>query len=120
MELMIKQLTVVVRELEEDEFRNIADVLGKDRNTEIDGVISNMIGLVDTAGDISSIPSEQLIFYEKLVKKREKQISDEAMHDSFLHTGFYKKHFLRMKKLRDERALQNHPQEELLVKEQIS
>ena len=106
MELMVKQLTTVVKELEEHEFRNIADVLGEDRNTEREGVIGNMICLVETARDISSIPSEQLIFHEKLIKKREKQISNDAMHDSFLHTGFYKNHFLWMKRLRDERALQ--------------
>ena len=109
MELMIKQLTTVVRELEEHEFRHIADVLGEDRSTEIDGVIGNMICLVETALDISGIPSEQLIFYEKRIKKREKQISSEAMHDSFFHMGFYKKHFLRMKRLRNERALQPPP-----------
>ena len=109
LELMIKQLTTVVRELEEHEFRNIADVLGEDRSAEIDNVIANMICLVETARDISDIPSEQLIFYEKLKKKRDKQISNEAMHDSFIDTGFYKKHFLRMKRLRDERASQPPP-----------
>ena len=46
LELMVKQLTTVVRELEEHEFRNIADVLGEDRSTEIDNVIANMICLV--------------------------------------------------------------------------
>ena len=105
LELMVKQLTTVVRELEEDEFRNVADVLGEDRSTKID-VIANMIWLVETTRDINDIPLEQLIFYEKLERKRAKQISNEAMHDSFVHTGFYKKHFLRMKRLRDERASQ--------------
>ena len=109
MELMIKQLTTVVRGLEEHEFRNNADVLGEDRSTEIDNVIANMICLVETARDISDIPSEQLIFYEKLKKKREKQISNEATHDSFVHAGFYKKHFLRMQRLRDEHASQLPP-----------
>ena len=65
-----------------------------------------MTCLVETAPDVSDIPSEQLMFYEKLKKKRDKQISNKAMHDSFVHTGFYKKHFLRMKRLRDERASQ--------------
>ena len=105
LELMVKQLTTVVRELEEDEFRNVADVLGEDRSTKID-VIANMIWLVETTRDINDIPLERLIFYEKLERKRAKQISNEAMHDSFVHTGFYKKHFLRMKRLRDERASQ--------------
>ena len=109
MELMIQQLTTVVRELEEHEFCNVTDLLGEDRNDEIDGVISNVICLVETAGDVSNVPSEQLVLYEKLQKKREKQISTEAMHDSFVHTGFYKKHFLRMKRLRDERASEPLP-----------
>ena len=91
MELMIQQLTTVVRELEEHYFRNV------------------VICLVETARDISNVPSEQLVLYEKLLKKREKQISTEAMHDSFVHTGFYKKHFLRMKRLREERASQPPP-----------
>ena len=108
LELMVKQLTTVVRELEEREFRNVADVLGEHRSTAID-VIANMIGLVENARDINDIPSEQLIFYEKLERKRAKQISNEAMHDSFIHTDFYKKHFLRMKRLRDERASQPPP-----------
>ena len=47
---MIKQLTAVVRELEEHEFRNIADVLGEDQSTEID-VVANTICLVETARD---------------------------------------------------------------------
>ena len=109
LELMVNQLTTVVRELEEHEFRNVADVLGEERSDEIDGVIANMICLVGTARDVGDIPSEQLVLYEKLEKKRAKQISNEAMHDSFVHTGFYKKHFLRMKRLRDERASQPPP-----------
>ena len=109
LELMVQQLTTVVRELEEHEFRNIADVLGEDRSTEIDNVIANMICLVETARDVNNIPSEQLVFYEKLKRKRAKQISNKAMHDSFVHTGFYKKHFLRMKRLRDEHASQPPP-----------
>ena len=103
MEIMIQQLTTVVRELEEHDFRNVAEVFGEDRSDEIDGVISNMICLVETARDISNVPSEQLVLYEKL-QKREKQIRTEAMHDSYIQTGFYKNHFLRMKRLRDERA----------------
>ena len=39
MELMIQQLTTVVRELEEHEFRNVADVLREDRSDEIDCVL---------------------------------------------------------------------------------
>ena len=39
MELMIHQLTTVVRELEEHEFRNVADVLREDRSDEIDVVL---------------------------------------------------------------------------------
>ena len=109
LELMVNQLTTVVRELEEHEFRNVADVLGEERSDEIDGVIANMICLVGTVRDFGDIPSEQLVLYEKLEKKRAKQISNEAMHDSFVHTGFYKKHFLRMKRLRDERASQPPP-----------
>ena len=103
MGLMIQQLTTVVRELEEHEFRNVANVLQEDQSKEIDGAISNLICLVETARDISNVPSEQLVLYEKL-QKREKQISTEAMHDSFVQTAFYKNHFLRMKRLRDERA----------------
>ena len=109
MGLMIQQLTTVVRELEEHEFRNVANVLQEDQSKEIDGAISNLICLVETARDISNVPSEQLVLYDKLQKKRDKQISTEAMHDSFVHTGFYKKHFLRMKRLRDERASQPPP-----------
>ena len=109
MELMMKQLTTVVRELEEHEFWNVADVLGEDRSAEVDDVLGSMICLVKPARNINNIPSEQLVFYEKVKKKREKQISNEAMHDSFVHTGFYKKHFLRMKRLRDEHSYQPPP-----------
>ena len=109
MELMMKQLTTVVRELEEHEFWNVADVLGEDRSADVDDVLGSMICLVKPARNINNIPSEQLVFYEKVKKKREKQISNEAMHDSFVHTGFYKKHFLRMKRLRDEHSLQPPP-----------
>ena len=49
MELIIKQLTTVVRELEEHEFQNVFDVLVEDRSAEIDGVIGSMICLVETA-----------------------------------------------------------------------
>ena len=109
MELMVSQLTTIVRELEEHEFRNIVDVLGEDRNDEIDGVIANMICLAETARDIDKVPAEHKPFYEKLRKKREKNISNEAMHDSFVHTGFYEKYLLRMRRLRDERTLQAPP-----------
>ena len=109
MELMMKQLTTVVRELEEHEFWNVADVLGEDGSAEVDDFLGSMICLVKPARNINNIPSEQLVFYEKVKKKREKQISNEAMHDSFVHTGFYKKHFLRMKRLRDEHSLQPPP-----------
>ena len=106
---MVKQLTTVVTELEEHEFWNVADVLGEDWSTETDNVLSNMIYLVETARDTSNIGSEQLIFYENFKKKREKQIRNEAMHDSFVHTGFYKNHFLMMKRLRDKHASQLPP-----------
>ena len=108
-ELMIKQLTTVVRELEKHEFQNVIDAPGENWNGEIDGVIGSMICLVETARYINNIPSEQLVFYEKLRKKTEKQISNKAIHFSLIHTGFYKKYFLSMKTLRDERALQPPP-----------
>ena len=69
MELTMKQLFAVNRELEEHEFRNVADVLWEDHSPEIDGVIGNMIFLVETAQDISKLPSEQLVLYGKLLKK---------------------------------------------------
>ena len=109
MELMISQLTTIVRELEEHEFRNIVEVLGEDRSDEIDGVIASMVCLAETARDINKVPAEHKPFYEKLRKKREKNISTEAMHDSFVHTGFYEKYLLRMQRLRDERTLQAPP-----------
>ena len=109
MELMVSQLTTMVRELEEHEFRNIVEVLGEDRSDEIDGVIANMVCLAETARDINKVPEEQKPFYDKLRKKREKNISTEAMHDSFVHTGFYKKYLPRMQRLRDERVSQAPP-----------
>ena len=109
MELMVSQLTTMVRELEEHEFRNIVEVLGEDRSDEIDGVIANMVCLAETARDINKVPEEQKPFYDKLRKKREKNISTEAMHDSFVHTGFYKKYLSRMQRLRDERVSQAPP-----------
>ena len=109
MDLMIKQLTAVSREFEEHEFRSIVDVLGEDRTAQIDGVIRSMICLVKTAWKLNNTLSEHLVFYKKLKKKREKQINNEAMHDSFEHTGFYKKHFLRMKRWRNERGSQPPP-----------
>ena len=94
MELMIQQITTVAREFEKHEFWNVTDVLGENGSTEIGGVISNMIFLAETAGDIDNVLSQQLVLYEKLKKKTEKQISNEAMHDSFLHTPFTKGTFL--------------------------
>ena len=55
MGLMIQQLTTVVRELEEHEFRNVTDTLGEDQTTKIDGVIANMICLHDIAQDIDNV-----------------------------------------------------------------
>ena len=109
MELMVSQLTTIVRELEEHEFRNIVDVLGEDRNDEVDRVIANMICFAETARDIDKVPAEHKPFYEKLRKKREKNISSEAMHESFVHTGFYEKYLLRIQRLRHERTLQALP-----------
>ena len=91
---MIQQLTMVVRELEEHEFWNVADVLGEDRCDEIDGVISNVICLVETARDISNVPSVELVLYEKLQKKREKQISTEACMIASYTLAFIKSTFL--------------------------
>ena len=111
MELMISQLTAIVRKLEEHEFQNIAEVLREDRSDKIDGVIANMVCLAETGRDISNVPAEHKPFYEKLRKKREKNISNEAMHDSFVHTGFYQKYLHRMQRLRDERASQTPPRQ---------
>ena len=108
MDLMIKQLTAVIREFEQHEFRSIV-VQGEDRSAEIDGVTGGMICLVRTAWKLNNILSEHLVFYKKLKKKREKQINNEAMHDSFEYMGFYKKHFLRMKRWWNERASQPPP-----------
>ena len=109
MELMVSQLTTIVRELDEHDFRNIVEVLGEDRSDEIDSVIASMVCNAETARDIKKIPEEHKPFYDKLRKKREKNISTEAMHDSFVHTGFYKKYLLRMQRLGDERFSQAHP-----------
>ena len=62
MELMVSQLATIVRELEEHEFRNVVEVLGEDRNDEIDGVIANMICLAETARDIDNVPAEHKPF----------------------------------------------------------
>ena len=62
MELMIKQLTTVVRKLEEHEFRNVADVLGEDWSAKINGVIGSMFCLLEATRDVDNIPSEQLVF----------------------------------------------------------
>ena len=83
--------------------------MGEDGSDEIDGVIANMICLVETAWDINKVAVEHTPIYEKLRKKREKNISNEAMHDSFIHKRFYKKYLLRMKRLGVERTLQAPP-----------
>ena len=106
MKLMISQLTAVVRKLEEHEFWNIAKVLREDRNDEIDSVIANIVCLTETRHNIVNLPAEHKPFYKKL---RKKNISNEAMHDSFIHTGFYEKYLHRMQRLRDERASQAPP-----------
>lgn len=49
MELMIQQLTTVVKEFRKCEFWNIADALREDWNTEIDNFIGTMICLIKTA-----------------------------------------------------------------------
>ena len=81
----------------------------KDGSDEIDGVIANMICLVETARDINKVAVEHTPIYEKLRKKREKNISNEAMHDSFIHTRFYEKYLLRMQRLGVERTLEAPP-----------
>ena len=48
MELVISQLTTIVRKLEEHEFQKIAEVLEEDRSDQIDGVIANMVCLAET------------------------------------------------------------------------
>ena len=95
MELMVSQLTTIVRELEEHDFRNIVEVLGEDRSDEIDSVIASMVFLAETARDVNKVLEEHKPFYDKLRKKREKNISTEAVHDSFVHTGFYKMYLPR-------------------------
>ena len=85
------------------------EALVEDGSDEIDGVIANMICLVETARDINKVAVEHTPIYEKLRKKREKNISNEAMHDSFIHTRFYKKYLLRMQRLGVERTLQAPP-----------
>ena len=61
MELMVCQLTTIVRNLEEHEFWNTVEVLGEDWNDGIDGVIVNMICLAETAQD-SRVPEEHKPF----------------------------------------------------------
>ena len=112
MELIIKQLTTVVRELDKHERRNVADVPRENRNAEIDGVIGSMICIVETAQDINNIPSEQLVFYEKLKKKREKQISNTR--------AFTKSNFLGWRNCETNVPRNLHPKQELEVKEQLS
>ena len=65
-----------------------------------------MIYLAETAQDINKVPGEHKSFYEKLKKKREKNISNEAMHNCFIHAGFYKNYLLRMQRLQNEATLQ--------------
>ena len=62
MDLMIKQLTVVIREFEGHEFRSIVDVLPEDWSAEIDSVIGSMICLVETACKLNNILSKHLVF----------------------------------------------------------
>ena len=62
-------------------------------------VLDSMICLVETVRDVDNVRSEQFVFYEKLKRKREKQSSNQAMHDDFVHTDTYIKHFFRMKRL---------------------
>ena len=64
----------------------------EDPSTDIDGVNGNIVCLVENACDIN-IPPEQKVPYKKLREKTEKQICNEAMHISFVDTGFYKKVF---------------------------
>ena len=49
MELMISQLTTIVKQFEEHEFWNIAEVLDDNPSDKVDGVIANMICLVETS-----------------------------------------------------------------------
>ena len=90
MDLMIKELTAVVRELEEHEFRSIVDVLGEDRSAEIECVIGSMICLVKTSWKLNNILSENLVLYKKLKKKREKQIRKEAYMIAWYTPAFIK------------------------------
>ena len=108
-ELVVSQLTTIVRVLEEHDFQNIAEVPGEDRSGEIHGVNANMVCLAETDRGIDKVPPEHKPCYEKLRRKREKNISNEAMHDSFVHTGFYKRCLLRMQRLRDQRASRAPP-----------
>ena len=73
MELMISQLTTIVRELEEHEFRNIVEVLGEDRSDEIDGVIASMVCLAETCPGHQQGSSRAQTLLRKIKKeKREK------------------------------------------------
>ena len=105
MELIIKQLTAVVRELDKHEPRNVVDAPRENRNAEIDGVIGSMIYIVETAQDINNISSEQLVFYEKLKKKREKQISNTR--------AFTKSNFLGWRDCETNVPRNLHPKQEL-------
>ena len=105
MELIIKQLTTVVRELDKHERRNVADAPRENRNAEIDGVIGSMICIVETAQDINNIPSEQLVFYEKLKKKREEQVSNTR--------AFTKSNFLGWRNCETNVPRNLHPKQEL-------
>ena len=105
MELIIKQLTTVAGELDKHEPRNVADAPRENRNAEIDGVVGSMICIVETAQDINNIPSEQLVFYEKLKRKREKQISNTR--------AFTKSNFLGWRNCEMNVPRNLHPKEEL-------
>ena len=69
MDLIIKQLTTVIREFEEHEFQNVVHVLVEDGSAEIDSAIDSMIRLLKISWDINNIASQQLVLYNKLKKK---------------------------------------------------
>ena len=99
MELVISQLTAIVRKLEEHEFQKIAEVLEEDRSDQIDGVIANMVCLAET---LVRFLQNKNPFTKNSERKATKKISNEAMHDSFIHTDFYEKYLHRMQGLRVE------------------
>ena len=107
MELMVCQLTTIVRNLEEHEFLNTVEVLGEDWNDGIDGVIVNMICLAETAQG-SRVPEEHKPFW-KTKKERGEKYQQRSMLDSFVNTWIYKEYFLRIQRLRDERTFETRP-----------